>query len=325
MQNQYMPEGTLINTAENREYLSGIAGLERAHEKQKILEGKVLLCDNDFSLHIDLGKIRGIMPKSEVEWKSDGECIKDIAVLTRVGKAICFKIIGFRKNENGETYAILSRRLAQAECMQNYISALSCGDILPAKVTHLENFGAFVDIGCGIISLLPIDSISVSRISHPRDRFSVDERIYVVIKSIDRNKRIYVSHRELLGTWEENAALFSIGQTVSGIVRSVENYGIFIELTPNLAGLAELKDNISVNQCAAVYIKNIIPEKMKIKLVIIDSQNSVIAEPKPVIYFTDMKKTSHIDSWIYSPESSQKVIESTFDIGTHNATFTKQY
>lgn len=323
MQNQYMPEGTLINTAENREYLSGIAGLERAYEKQKILEGKVLLCDNDFSLHIDLGKVRGIMPKNEVEWKCDGECVKDIAVLTRVGKPVCFRITGFSKDENGDTCAILSRRLAQAECMQNYISSLICGDIVPAKVTHLESFGAFVDIGCGIISLLPIDSISVSRISHPRDRFCVDEHINVVIKSIDRNKRIYVSHRELLGTWEENASLFSIGQTVSGIVRSVESYGIFIELTPNLAGLAELKGNVTVNQSAAVYIKNIIPEKMKIKLVIIDSQSSSALEQKPVVYFTDTKRITHIDNWIYSPESSQKIIESTFTVISHNGTYTK--
>ena len=42
----------------------------------------------------------------------------------------------------------------------------------------------------------------------------------------------------MLGTWAENAALFSPGQTVTGVVRSVEDYGIFVELTPNLAGLA---------------------------------------------------------------------------------------
>ncbi|MGL0910084.1 hypothetical protein ACSTB0_13670, partial [Faecalibacterium wellingii] len=42
----------------------------------------------------------------------------------------------------------------------------------------------------------------------------------------------------LLGTWEENAAGFTVGETVVGIVRSVEEYGTFIEIAPNLAGLA---------------------------------------------------------------------------------------
>jgi Fe-S cluster assembly ATP-binding protein len=55
--------------------------------------------------------------------------------------------------------------------MNEYISKLACGDVIPAKVTHLEPFGCFADIGCGIVSLIPIDAISVSRISHPGDRF----------------------------------------------------------------------------------------------------------------------------------------------------------
>ena len=67
------------------------------------------------------------------------------------------------------------------------------GDIIPARVTHLESFGAFVDIGCGVSSLLSVDSISVSRISHPSDRLSVGDSIYAVIKSIDReHERFFV-------------------------------------------------------------------------------------------------------------------------------------
>lgn len=117
---------------------------------------------------------------------------------------------------------------------------------------------------------MPIDSISVSRIEHPGERFRVGMEIKAVIKSIE-NGRISLSQKELLGTWEQNAEGFSAGETVSGIVRSVENYGAFIELTPNLAGLAESREGVKVGQQASVYIKSIIPEKMKIKLIIIDT------------------------------------------------------
>lgn len=307
----YQPEGTILQGIENQEYLAGRQGLEKAMERGKILEATALLCDSDFCLHFDLGGIPGRMPREEVVWCRPGETVKDIAVLTRVGKPVCFKVIGFTRDENSAVSALLSRREAQRDCLEHYVSKLIPGDIIPAAVTHLENFGAFVDIGCGIVSLLSIDSISVSRISHPRVRFSPGDKIFTVVKTIDDEGRIYVSHRELLGNWEENAALFSPGQTVAGIVRSIEPYGIFVELTPNLAGLAELKEGVEVNQIAAVYIKSILPEKMKIKLIIIDSAAAATAVT-PMRYFTDMKEHNHIDTWRYSPTCCERVIESVF-------------
>ena len=176
----------------------------------------------------------------------------------------------------------------------------------------MEQFGAFVDIGCGIIGLLPIERISVSRIEHPKDRFSPGQKILVAVLQIDTKlRRITLTHRELLGTWDENAAEFTPGQTVTGTIRSVEDYGIFVELTPNLAGLAEFKENVYPDQTAAVYIKSIIPDKMKIKLIIIDTTDEPIYR-KPLEYFIDPEKTERIDKWTYSPPGSRKLIESSF-------------
>ncbi len=310
--NTYKPEGSITYDLQNREYISTRQGLEYAYEKQIILEAPTILCDKSFNLHVSLGPgLHGIIPRDECEFLPTGERSKDIAILTRVGKPICFKVMGLSKNEAGEIVATLSRREAQLECMLSYISTLIPGDIIPAKVTHLESFGAFVDIGCGIISLLSIDSISVSRISHPSARLEVGESIFTVVKSIDERGRIYVSRRELLGTWEENAKRFSEGQTVRGIVRSVESYGIFIELSPNLAGLAEYKDDVYKEQTAGVYIKSIIPEKMKVKLIIIDTSDSLPYKTED-IYFIDPEKQRHIDSWTYSPPGSRKLISTVF-------------
>lgn len=202
--------------------------------------------------------------------------------------------------------------------MRQYLSTLRPGDVISSRVTHLEPFGAFLDVGCGISSLLSVDCISVSRISHPRDRLRCGMELPVVVKSIDRESgRIYVSLRELLGTWEENALGFEAGQTVTGIIRSVESYGVFIELAPNLAGLAELHEGAAeelrtrIGKSAAVYIKNIVPERMKIKLVLI---NSGCTEPmgSKLTYYVDPKSTPHIDHWRYSPAVSQKIIETVF-------------
>jgi len=318
MINTYKPEGLLIGTQQNRELISmGRAGLEKAMSAGIILESTAILCDSELNLHVDLRGITGIIPKGEVCLVRDGESFKDIAVITRVGKPVCFKIVSIEE-KNGRTVAYLSRRLAQIDCMNNYIADLIPGDIICSRVTHLESFGAFVDIGCGIISLLSVDCISVSRFSHPKDRLYNGMIINTVLKSVDREKgRIFVSMRELLGTWEENAALFSPGQTVAGIIRSVESYGVFVELTPNLAGLAELRDDahpfeLPCGSLAAVYIKSIIPERMKIKLVLIDSYKGdpAVSELK---YFVDCDATRHMDSWRYSPLCCTKTVETLFE------------
>ena len=308
----YKPEGHLITMTENYEYVSSRAGLERAMERGRILEAVAMLCDKDFTLHFDLGGMRGRMLRTEAEDNRMGDPVKDIAVLTRVGKPTCFKVVGFSEERSGETVAVLSRRAAQADCRLHMIDALEPGDILPARITHLEPFGAFVDIGCGIISLLPIDAISVSRIAHPRDRFHAGDKIFVVVKTIDGTGRIYVTQRELLGTWEENVARFSVGQTVAGIVRSIESYGIFIELAPNLAGLAEWKEGVTVGARAAVYIKSILPEKMKVKLVIIDTHHEE-GTCAPLQYFIDPQKNTHLSAWRYSPSHARKLVETVFD------------
>lgn len=305
----YRPEGSFINTQENNEYISTLSGLEYAYSAGITLEARVQKCDNSRNLIVELGKYRGIIPRDEVQLSTGGERVRDIAIITRVGKTVCFKITSIEKYEN-DTVFLLSRRLAQEECYENYISTLRAGDIVDARITHEEPFGVFCDVGRGIISLLSVDCISVSRILHPSDRFVVGQYIKAVVKeSARKNRRIALSHKELLGTWEENVQAFCAGETAAGIVRSIEPYGIFVELAPNLAGLAEWRDGIEIGQSAAVYIKSIIPEKMKIKLVIVDCYT---ADKKPASFnyhITD----GHIDYWRYSPPNCSRIIESTFD------------
>ncbi len=306
---EFYPEGKLINKSENVNFFSSINNLEEAFINQEILESRATICDSNHNLIVDLGVIKGVIPREEGALGIKEGTVRDIAIISKVNKPVCFVINRFEKDTLGNQTAVLSRRRAQEICLRNYILKLKPGDIIPAKVTHLENFGAFIDIGCGIVSFLPIDTISVSRISHPSERFYTGMDIRVIIKYFEDN-RVHLTHKELLGTWEENAKLFSIGETVRGIVRSIEDYGIFIELTPNLAGLAEYKNNIKIGDQASVYIKNIIPDKMKIKLVIIDTFEYINIKPK-IKYFYNK---NHMSSFLYSPINSSKLIQTDFNI-----------
>ncbi|MBO5321319.1 MAG: S1 RNA-binding domain-containing protein [Clostridia bacterium] len=302
--NEFYPEGL---KTENKRSIITTAVLAEAKVQQTVMEAPVIMCDASHNLIVNLGCMRGIIPRNEGALGIEDGTTRDIALISRVGKPVSFIVTGFSEDKNGKPYALLSRKAAQKLCLDHILNNKKVGDIIDAKITHFENFGAFCDIGCGNIALLPIDSISVSRISHPKDRFYLGENIKAVIKNIASDGKITLSHKELLGTWEENACMFSAGQTVTGVVRSVEDYGIFVEITPNLAGLAEPRVGTQIGQQASVYIKSIIPEKMKIKLIIIDSFDTGYTPQLNYFY-----SGNNILQWDYSPKDCQKQITSRF-------------
>lgn len=302
----YLPEGSYWQTPENQAAIGSITALMQAQEDGRLLEARAIRCDVEHNLYVQLPCGEGLIPRQEGALGIAEGVTRDIVLITRVNKPVCFVVTGFQQTPEG-CRPILSRRLAQQRCREEYLDALQPGDVIPARVTRLESFGAFCDIGCGLPALLPIADISVSRISHPRDRFTPGMDILGVVSSIE-NDRICLSHRELLGTWEENAALFQPGETIAGIVRSVEPYGIFVELTPNLAGLAEPREGVRVGQQAAVYIKSVQPEKLKIKLALIDVQDCAQPPEPPRYFVTDGPLTD----WRYSPPGCSRVIERHF-------------
>lgn len=302
---RYMPEGRRIGSSSNAEHTASADGLRRAAATGEIVEARAVRCDANKNLIIDLGDIEGTIPYNETAIGAESGTLRDIAIISLVGKPVCFKVVSVEDNR-----AFLSRRAAQEEAMCAFMHGLRCGDVISVRVTHLEPFGAFVDMGCGIVSLIGIENISVSRISHPSDRFVTGQDIFAVVLGIDKAlRRITLSHRELLGTWEENAALFRAGETVAGIVRGVEDYGSFIELTPNLSGLAEKREGLKEGDGVSVYIKSIMPERMKIKLLVIDTLGQCKAPSRLRYFITE----GHIDRWKYSPECcDKKVIERIF-------------
>lgn len=287
----FLPEGRLLHTEENRALCAGPDRLREAMERESVLEGTALLCSPGHALTVQVGDFTGLMPREEAALGIAEGTTREIAILSRVGKPICFTV---KSMENG---LILSRRRAQEMALGHMMGVWRPGDVIPATVTHLERFGAFVDIGCGVPSLLAPEQISVSRIAHPGQRFSPGQEIFAAVTGLDAAQgRVYLSHKALLGTWAENAGLFAPGMTVPGIVRGVKPYGVFVELTANLTGLAEYGEDLCEGQRVSVYIKAIQPEKHKVKLVVIDRLPPA-PPPGPRYFVTG----GHLDGWRYLP------------------------
>ena len=293
----YLPEGL------RPQAVLSIPALKEALERHDVLEGMVLRCDAGRALHVSLGALEGIIPREEAlaPWISGAD--REIALLSRVGKPVCFQVTELRFDEKGSPVVLLSRRSVQEMAREWFLQNLHPGSVLTARVTHLESFGAFLDIGCGIVAMLPIENISVSRIAHPKERFQVGQKILVALASVDPSiPRFTMTHRELLGTWMDNASRFAVGETVPGIVRAVKEYGCFIELTPNLSGLADRKEGIAEGDRVSVYCKSIRPERMKIKLQIIEKLPPLPELPPLRYQVTDGRLTR----WVYSPPNYER-------------------
>ena len=306
-----MPENNLFPPEGLRpQPVFSLQTLQQAVEAGTVLEAPVQRCDVEKNLHLALGGISAILPREEAvaPWISGAD--RDISILSRVGKPICFTVKAIRSNEKGAPVALLSRREVQDRAAEYFFAHLRPGSVVTANVTHLAAFGAFLDIGCGIIAMLPLEQISVSRISHPRDRFRVGQKILAVVGGVDRERhRFTMTHRELLGTWLENASWFQPGETVSGVVRSVKEYGSFIELTPNLSGLADCREELSPGDPVSVYIKSIRPERMKIKLQLIEK----LPGPAPLSPLRYQITDGCLDRWVYSPPNYEKApVETVF-------------
>lgn len=263
---KFIPEGW-----NNDEKDINLDYLKNALINGEIIQGKVTECDSNFNLHIKFGNdLIGIIPRNEVDYFTSDEygITKPSICLNKLNSYVQFKV----KEIYSDTKILLSRKNANEEAFKWMSENLKSGQIVNGIIKNIRNYGVFVEIGAGVIGLLHIEDISVSRIKSPKERFYSGQKIKVMIKSIDKEKKqIVLTCKELFGTWEENVEDINEKMILNGIVKESDKYknGLFIELKPNLVGMAEYKDGYQYGQRVKVYVKKIINEKKKIKLVII--------------------------------------------------------
>lgn len=239
-------------------------------ENNEILQGLVSKCDDNYNLYIKFEDgLVGKIPRSEIEAiKTENNGLPKTNLCSgKVHKFVQFKI---KDIENDEL--ILSRKEVQKEAIDWIKNDLEIGQKVDGIVKNIKPYGAFVEIGGGIVGLVHIEDLSVARIKSPYERIKIGQKLEIVVKSINREQgKVILSYKEILGSWEENASKFTVGTKVKGKVRETEKNknGIFIELTPNLVGMAEYEDGLEYGQDIDVYIKKIDYDRKKVKLLIV--------------------------------------------------------
>lgn len=261
-----MPEGwnnevTKLNQTNVKQYI----------KNNETVQGLVKKCDDNYNLYVSFENgLNGIIPRKDVEGINlqENGLPKENLCTGKVNKFVQFKV----RDIDPEMQLILSRREVQEEALNWVKNDLKIGEKVTGIVKNIKPYGAFVEIGGGVVGLVHIEDLSVARIKTPYERVRIGQKIEVVVKSIDREQgKVILSYKETLGSWEENVEKFTTGIKVKGKVRETEKHknGIFIELTPNLVGMAEYEEGLQYGQDVEVYIKKIDADKKKVKLLIV--------------------------------------------------------
>ncbi len=210
--------------------------LEKAHEQQLVLSGRVLGRVKG-GLAVDVG-IQAFMPGSQ----ADPRPIHNLDAL--IGQDIPVKIIKLNRRRGN---VVVSRKLAVEEEINakksTTLEHLAEGEVVTGVVKNLTDYGAFIDLG-GIDGLLHVTDMSYGRIGHPSELLQVGQEVTVKVLKFDRSKeRVSLGLKQLEpDPWDTAATRYPVNGRVIGRVVNVTDYGAFVELEPGVEGLIHISE-----------------------------------------------------------------------------------
>jgi len=147
------------------------------------------------------------------------------------------------------------------------------------KVRNLTDYGMFVELEDGIDGLVHVSDISwTKRIGHPKDVFKKGEKVDAVVLAVDSaNRRISLGIKQLTpDPWDEIATKYLADSIMNGKVTKVANFGLFVEIDPDLEGLVHISE-IPMGENEKLEEKFKIGDEFKVKVIKVDSIQHKIA------------------------------------------------
>lgn len=257
------------NKKKNKTYT--LEQLQEIKQNQQVLDMYIEDIDESLNMLGIIGNnIKAMIPRDEASSiVGDDGLVEEKFIVNKKGKVIPVCIKEIIQNED-KIELIMSKKILELKVRRWMYMHLKPSMKLRGVVVSITDYAAFVDVGGGVTGILKTQDMSDTMLQHASDMFKVGQRINVIVKKYDRDTgRIELTYKELLGTFEQNVAKIKEGDIIEGIVRNRIKTGVFVELKPNLVGLAEHVNGVEYGQKVLVSVKRIIPEKKKIKLIII--------------------------------------------------------
>lgn len=306
---RFKPEKMMEESFRGREVT--LDDIESSIENEEILCGRVNSCDVYGGLHVALGTNCVVdIPIGSFDYRTSSSGIAS----TYVGELVAFVIESVSSDDTPGncTYKCQgNRKKAQNICKREYIDKLRVGDIIDAYVTGIEKFGLFCDLGIGYTGVMRMCQFSLSRIIDPKTDLAHLKSIKVIVESKCDNGNVYVSHKELLGTWDEAITDFKAGESVMGTVVNIVENKLFISISLNIIGVAPMPDDgnhYDIGDTVVVSIAYIKRSIMHVQLKVISKKNGA----KPNLSIRYHYTGDHMDSWVYSNGSEKREVRSVF-------------
>lgn len=213
--------------------------LQEIHDNKETITGYVSSkVKGGFTVEID--GIRAFLPGSLVDLRPTREATN------LEGKETEFKVIKLDQKRNN---IVVSRRAVletegNAERDEYIKENLIEAKIVKGKIKNLTDYGAFVDLGCGIDGLLHITDMSWKRVKHPSEVVTVDQEVEVVVlKYEEERKRVSLGLKQLQqDPWTEVTEKYSVGDKLTGKVTNLTEYGCFVEILGGIEGLVHVSE-----------------------------------------------------------------------------------
>ena len=229
---------------------------------------------NKGGLEMEVAHHRGFMPAGQVDIRS----VPDISIF--LGEKFPCKVLELRKDKNRLVLSRKAAQLAEREAAREQILAtLEAGQVRTATIVGVQPYGAFADLG-GIDGLIPIGELAHERIRHAGDVVKPGESVQVKVLAVDREQtppRISLSRKQVLtNPIAEAMQSIEAGQTVSGRVSRITDFGAFIELAPGFDGLVHISE-VSHERIPSVAKVLKVDEVVQAKVLSVDAGRSRIS------------------------------------------------
>jgi len=245
---------------------------------------------NTGGLELRIGALAAFMPTSLVGLKQ-GETLAAFMTQTLVCEVL--EIDPSRKRVLLSRRALVERE--RDEQRKESVGRFSAGQRVSGKVTRVEAFGAFVDLGNGLEGLVHVSNISRRRVENAASAVKPGDTVEVVILEIkDNGKRIGLSMKALEpDPWDGAAQRYSVDMVVTGKVTRLTDFGAFVELEPGLEGLLHVSqlgkervrkasDVLKAGQELSVRVSAVEPERQRLSLSRLDTRGAVIGSEDSV-------------------------------------------
>ncbi|MEE6206603.1 MAG: 30S ribosomal protein S1 [Alphaproteobacteria bacterium] len=202
-----------------------------------ILDG-VVKNITDYGAFVDLGGVDGLLHVTDISWKR----INHPAEVLTVGQTIKVQVIRF--NEDTQRISLGMKQL-ENDPWQAVADKYKVGEVYKGKVTNITDYGAFVELEDGIEGLVHVSEMSWTRKNvHPGKIVSTSEEVTVRVLEVDGDKRrISLGIKQCMpNPWAAYIEEHPVGSVITGKIKNITEFGLFIGLTDEIDGMIHLSD-----------------------------------------------------------------------------------